>query len=288
MNKYKIILIAIILSIGLLSFYESYQCETESQIINGTINSKILGKNVAYSIYLPFKESDASVRYPVLYLLHGHGGDETNWFQKDQGNMAFLMDSLRCIKKIPSMVAVSFDAGNSWYVDRKEKMESFYFQEFIPFIESIYPVDSFRGRYIGGNSAGGYGSLRFALQKPDWFKSAILLSPASYEPLPPAISSARKIEAFALNGVFNDSIWHHYSYTRLWDPFLTSTKKPKFYLSVGDDDVYNIVPVVTTLQQRMLQQQIPYELRITDGGHDWACWRANISEALVSIFSERK
>lgn len=288
MSNIKIILLVVLASIGGWSFIEYDPCETQSQVLKGTIDSKILGKKVAYKIYLPFKIDDATSTYPVLYLLHGHGGDESNWFDSDKGNIPVLLDSLRCVKQIPPFIAVSVDAENSWYVDRTEKMETFYLEEFIPFIESNYPIDIKNGRYLGGNSAGGYGALRFALQKPDWFQDVILLSPASYEPLPPAISSSRKIEAFALNGVFNDSIWHHYSYTRLWDSFMGGNKKPKFYLSVGDDDVYNIVPVVTTLQQLMYQQQIPNELRITDGGHDWVCWRAHISEALVSIFSERK
>lgn len=288
MNKNIFLRFAIVLSFGLLSFSALQLRETNSKVIQGSIDSKILKKTVAYAIYLPYEESNPGFTYPVLYLLHGHGGDESNWFEKGQGNIPFLLDSLRNLEQIPPLIAVSVDAENSWYVDRKEKMEKFYLEEFIPFIESSYPVDIKKGRFLGGNSAGGYGALRFALQRPDWFDSTILLSPAAYEPLPPVISSSRKIEAFALNGVFSDSIWHHYSYTQLWDSFLKSTKKPKFYLSVGDDDAYNIVPVVTTLQQLMYQQQIPNELRITDGGHDWVCWRAHLTEALVSIFSERK
>lgn len=288
MSKMRIIFFAFLLSLGFLSFHDTHECDIDSQIISDRLESKIVGRSVEFKVYLPKNEKNIDKTYPVLYLLHGHGGNEKNWFEKEQGNIPSLLDSLRCIKKVPPIVAITFDAGNSWYVDSKEAMESFFLNEFIPYIESKYPIDGAKGRYIAGNSAGGYGSLRFSLLRPNLFECAILLSPASYEPLPPSLSSSRKVEAFALNGVFNDSIWHSYSYTKLWDSFIKSKEKPKFYLSAGDDDAYNIAPVVTAIQQVMKSQKVQNELRISNGGHDWTCWRYHITDALVSIFSEGK
>ncbi|NND62326.1 MAG: esterase family protein, partial [Flavobacteriaceae bacterium] len=110
------------------------------------------------------------------------------------------------------------------------------------------------------------------------------LSPAAYNPLPPAISSSRKIDVFAEEGVFNDSIWKSYSYLHLLPNFLEKEDHPEFYISVGDDDAYNIVPVVSELQQLLYEAGIKNELRITNGGHDWDCWQSNFTQALVEIF----
>jgi enterochelin esterase-like enzyme len=210
-----------------------------------------------------------------------------DWFEPDEGNIAYLLDSLIQNKHIPPIRAVSLNAGNSWYVDRQERMNSFYLSEFIPFIEHTYAENTKQiSRIIAGNSAGGYGALRFAFQKPHLFKTVLLLSPAAYDPLPPAISSSRKIDVFAMDGSFNDSVWTHFSYTNLKSSFLNAPSHPKFYISVGDDDAYTIVPVVTSIQQFFVQNQVENELRITDGGHDWNCWRDNFTSALVDSFSE--
>jgi S-formylglutathione hydrolase FrmB len=183
---------------------------------------------------------------------------------------------------------VSANAGNSWYVDSVESMESFYLDEFIKHVEASLDFNGDFKRYIAGNSAGGYGTLRFTLLQPGSFESAILLSPAAYEPLPPVVSSSRKVEAFANDGKFNDSIWQSYSYTHRIDSFLQKKEKPKFYLSVGDDDNYNIVPVVTKLQQLFLKNNVPNELRVMDGGHDWTFWKKSFVNFLTEICIEEK
>lgn len=261
--------------------------EEKGSLITDKISSQYLNKEVNFVIYQPPGFQKVSGNLPVIYLLHGHGGNEMDWFENDEGNIAPLLDSLIKNEKIPPCIAVSVDAGNSWYVDHVERMNSFYLGEFIPFIDSTYGDGiSNPERHIAGNSAGGYGALRFAFQRPELFKSAILLSPAAYEPLPPQISSSRQVEAFNKEGEFNDSIWQSYSYKNLIPSLTASAEKPVFYLSVGDDDVYNIVPVVTSLQQFLILEHISNELRITDGGHDWACWRKNFTYALVDLFAK--
>jgi S-formylglutathione hydrolase FrmB len=91
------------------------------------------------------------------------------------------------------------DAGTSWFVDAREKMESAVIDDLIPEVERTLRVLKSRdGRLIGGLSMGGYGALRFALKYPESFAAAALLSPAIYDPLPPPNSSARTV------GVFGD------------------------------------------------------------------------------------
>lgn len=238
-----------------------------------------------YHVYKPAAyENDTRTAYPAIYLLHGHGGDHDDWFQKEEGDVARILDSLIGNELIPPMLAFSLDAGNSWYVDRQVNMETFYMEEFIPETERNFRIDPGKGRFMAGNSAGGYGALRFALKFPSKFDAAILLSPAAYYPAPPNISSSRKVTAFELNGSFNDSIWRSYAYPKLLDSLQAGNEQPAYYLSVGDDDRYNIVPVVSRLQQLFLEYEAKNELRITNGGHDWKCWKVNFANALTEHF----
>lgn len=277
---------------GICFVFALLACSGQVPQLQGTvrsdkINSVKLNREIDYTVYEAPGFRDGNNSLSILYLLHGHGGNNMDWFEETEGNVAYILDSLISEGKIPALVAVSADAGNSWYVDGTEKMNSFYMSEFIPYFEKKYVSDNKDiKRHIAGNSAGGYGALRFALQEPNLFKNVILLSPAAYDPLPPEISSSRKVATFAKDGIFNDSIWESYSYKNLLKSLKSKKKKPVFYLSVGDDDAYNIVPVVTSLQQYFLKEGIANELRITNGGHDWACWRKNFTRALSEIFSD--
>ncbi|PQB04062.1 alpha/beta hydrolase [Aureitalea marina] len=249
------------------------------------INSELLQRSVEYSLYTP-TNSTQSLPEQIIYLLHGHGGDHRDWFQDEEGAVAAILDSLIDNNIIPPVLAVSANMGNSWYVNRPAPAQDFYLQEFIQHIESTYLQSEPKQRLLAGNSAGGYGGLRFSLIRPELFENTILLSPASYTPLPPDISSSRKVEAFAVNGKFNDSIWDSFSYLHLLKRLKPGDQLPGFYISTGDDDVYNIVPAVTRIQQEFLSLGITNELRITNGGHDWDCWKSNFAEALSLIYQQ--
>ncbi len=84
------------------------------------------------------------------------------------------------------------DANTNWYVDLREKMETAFVNDPMPHVEKTYrTIEEREGRVMGGLSMGGYGALRFALKYPEKFQAAALLSPAIYNPEPPADSSAR-------------------------------------------------------------------------------------------------
>ena len=178
------------------------------------------------------------------------------------------------------------DAGNSWYVNAIEQMESAYIDEFIPLVESVYNIKKERNsRIIAGLSAGGYGALRFSLKYPELFYASILLSPAAYEPEPPLNSSSRKIPVFQRKNVFSPTLWQQYSYTRLID-LTKSDAYPIFYISTGDDDEYNILKVATDLKYFFDDRSIANELHVIDGKHSWDVWRSCFTYDLIRVFEE--
>lgn len=259
--------------------------ESTSQIINSSFFSNELQAEIAYNVYLPAQFND-SLQFSIIYLLHGHGGSENDWIRKDAGNIQHLLDSLSFLKIIPPIVAVTLNAKNTWYVDAFEKMESAYIKEFIPLIESKFNVKSERAsRIIAGNSAGGYGALRFSLKYPELFHASILLSPAAYYPESPPNSSSRKIPVFKKNGLFDIDLWQSYSYPKLLDSTNNNERYPVFYNSTGDDDEYKIVTVVTDLKSYFDELNISNELLIINGGHSWEVWRYCLAHDLTRLFN---
>ncbi|MGV6844867.1 MAG: alpha/beta hydrolase [Lutibacter sp.] len=255
-----------------------------SQVLKKSFYSSYLKRKVNYTIYLPINY-DKETHFPIIYLLHGHGGNENSWFHSQEGNIQIILDSLIQNKKILPLVAVSMDANNSWYVNSIEKMESVYFKEFMPLIESEYKINTQEhSRTMAGLSMGGYGALRFGLLHPELFKAIILLSPAAYYPEPPLNSSSRKILVFKKDGVFNKKIWHKYSYPQIFKRTGRKDYYPKFYISSGDDDEFNISNVVVDLRNFLAKNQIPQELTIINGKHNWPVWRNRFIYDVERVF----
>lgn len=143
-----------------------------------TINSKILGREMKYSLYLPAGYSEQKT-YPVLYLLHGYGGDQNDWWQYD--DLADDADVMISDGSIPEMIVVTPDGGTWMYIDNCYNnginYEQFFFEELMPDVESRYSVRKERGsRVIGGFSMGGYGALRYGVMHHELFAYVYAMS----------------------------------------------------------------------------------------------------------------
>ena len=146
-----------------------------------SFKSDILGKGVFYSIYLP-PDYDISKRsYPVVYLLHGGGGNETHWVQMCEANVT--ADRLIAERKIPAMILVMPAAGRTRYInDHKgeSRYENMFIQELMPHIDKNYRTRKGQGEFtdkkfraVSGFSMGGYGSLMLALHHTDKFIACV-------------------------------------------------------------------------------------------------------------------
>ena len=139
-----------------------------------TFMSASMKVEVGYNIYLPADYAkNATQFYPVLYYLHGRGGNESS-------NMgAFnLFDAAIRDKKIPPFIYVHAMCGSqSGYVDAPDGSvmgETVFIKELLPHIEATYRALPFKGaRAVEGFSKGGQGALLFAFKFPELFWSAI-------------------------------------------------------------------------------------------------------------------
>lgn len=251
------------------------------------MSSKILGKEVQYSIYLPAGYDESSRRYPVLFLLHGYTDDETAWVQFGEVNTIYEQQ-LEFGETAP-MIIVMPDAGVSWYVnsaDGKIRYEDFFINEFIPFIDATYktrPVKEFRA--IAGLSMGGHGTLLMALKHPELFTAAAPLS-AGIHTKEELISLPEERWVQLLGPIFGiklkgeERLTEHFMKNYIPEIIRTGDadkfKTVKFYIDCGDDDF--LIKGNMELHALMIDKEIPHEFRVRNGGHNWEYWRTALPE----------
>jgi len=256
------------------------------------VKSDILRHNVKYAIYLPADYETSNRNYPVVYLLHGYGDDQTGWLQFGEINR--YADKAIAAGKIPPMIIVMPDAQTTFYInsyDGKRNYEDFFFKEFIPTIEKEYRIKTTRQyRAVAGLSMGGFGTLVYSIKHPDMFSAAAALSAAvrSDEDLM-NIPDARWAEAYSkvfgpgLKGAerVNDT-WKSNSILGLvQSKTADDLKKVRFWIDCGDDDALS--KGNSLLHIALIEKQVPHEFRIREGAHNWTYWRTGITDALEFI-----
>jgi S-formylglutathione hydrolase FrmB len=252
-------------------------------IVSQHFQSAALGRDWTYNVYLPDGYESGKMRYPVFYLLHGNGGTENEWVV--DGGIQHAADEMMDRGDIPPAVIVMPSASTTWYVDRKEKMETAIIQDLIPEVEKTFRVMNDRaGRVIGGESMGGYGALRFVLKYPEMFAAAALMSPAIYVPEPPPASSARRVGVFGTADQFDPEVWKSLNYPGLLEAFFAKKIGMPLYIDSGDHDDFMIEGQAPQLYEIWREHKQPAELRITAGTHSFGVWKKTVHEAMRFVF----
>ncbi|MGC4081666.1 MAG: alpha/beta fold hydrolase [Vicinamibacterales bacterium] len=278
------------------------EVSTAGTLREGSCASAALGHALDYLAYLPAGYDAASARsYPTLYLLHGRGDSMRAWEP-----IKPLLDALIAEGKIPPLIAIMPDAPSSrragYYIDSHfagadglpagEAVETALTRDLVAHIDRTFRTRADRtGRVVAGYSMGGYGAARFAFAHAELFAAAIVLSPALYEPLPPADSSACTFGAFGRGEVRFDETLYRQSAEAWRAP--NPTRPPlRVFLAVGDDEPVRdqageslTTDAVRFHQRCRLQANVQTQLRVLDGGHDWRVWRAGLAAGLEWCFS---
>ncbi len=251
-----------------------------------SLKSKILGMDRKYAIYLPPGYETSQRNYPVLYLLHGGGDDQTGWVQF--GEVQNIADkAINAVNATP-MIIVMPDAntGRRGYSNNATgtwRYEDFFFQEFLPFIEKTYRIKADKHyRAISGLSMGGDGSFTYALHHPELFSSACPLS-AGTGPL--TLEDAKTRLTKETPGISEQDITAFYnrqSVVAMVNNMPDSLKKAvRWYIDIGDDDF--LYEGNSLVHIAMRKKEIPHEFRIRDGAHNWTYWRASLPTVLEFV-----
>jgi len=218
--------------------------------------SKTVGVIRKALVYTPpgFKKG---TKYPVLYLLHGIGGDEKEWYKN--GTPQIILDNLYAQSKLTPMIVV-LPNGRAMKDDRatgnimaKDKVEAFaafekdLLNDLIPYVEKKFPVKKDRdNRAIAGLSMGGGQTLNFGLGN---------------------------IDKFAWVGGFSSA-----PNTKEPQKLLPNPQKAKelklLWISCGDAD--GLMPFSKRTHDYLAQNKIPHIFYIEPGGHDFKVWKNDL------------
>lgn len=226
-------------------------------------DSKTVGTRRKMLVYTPPGYSP-EVQYPVLYLLHGIGGDETEWQRFAAPEI--LMDNLLADGKAVPMIIV-MPNGRAQPNDRAEgnvfqhapafeRFEQDLFNDVIPAIESRYSVRKDRRfRALAGLSMGGGQTLNFGF---------------------------KNLDMFAWLGAFSAAPNSKPPQELIPDPRRTAEKLTLLYLACGSKD--GLLPISRRLHNYLKEHNIPHIWTVDDHGHDPTEWQNNLYWFLQHVF----
>ncbi len=249
------------------------------------LESRILKGQRKYAIYLPPDYETSQRAYPVLYLLHGGGDDQTGWVQF--GEVLHITDKAIMDGKATPMIIVMPDAnsGKRGYfnsMDDSWSYEDFFFNELMPYVEKQYRIKAEkRYRAVAGLSMGGGGSFIYALHRPDLFSSACPLS-ASIRMSPDDMQQYLEQQGHKVIPSQLQGYVERYSPLELMQSLpVEELKSVRWYIDCGDDD--SLFEGNALIHITMRKRAIPHEYRVRDGGHTWSYWRSALPDVLAFV-----
>lgn len=235
--------------------------------------SDSLGQERAFNILLPVDYESSARRYPVLYLLHGYGDNNTAWS---------YMTNLSAYGAQHEIIIVMPDGSKSWYVNNaanpKEKFEDYIVKDLIGYVDSHYrtlPLP--RSRAVAGLSMGGYGAAFLGFHNYTKFAAIGTFSGAiGFAHFPP-MQGGNRAEMEAIDAHFGP-IGSEARKDR--DPFALAEKvpaaqMPMIYIACGGEDF--LVKQNRDFVAFLADKKIPYEYReVSPRVHSWDFWNDQI------------
>ena len=233
------------------------------------------------TIYTPAGYEQSKEKYPVLYLLHGMGGDENAW--SELGRATQIMDNLIASGKAKPMIVVMPNGNISQEAAPGETSEGLKipsmqlpktmdgnfeaaFQDVVNFVEQNYRVKADKAhRAIAGLSMGGFHSLYISINNPSSFDYIGLFS-AAIKPRQKEVSSPiYKDPESKVDNLFKHS--------------------PKLlWIGIGNTDF--LYKENADLRHYLDSQPHPYTYLETNGGHIWRNWRIYLTTFAQKLFKE--
>ena len=247
-------------------------------------NSPTLGMTRRLFVYTPYGYADSKDKYPVLYLLHGAGGDEDAW--STMGRACQILDNLIEKGLAKPMICVMPNGNPTQYAARTlmidEKpvdpnaqgmgmMGNMYpksiVEDIVPFIEKTYRVDARpKSRAIAGLSMGGGHTISTSLMYPGFFDYICPLS-------------------MGIGMRFGNSDTDIEEELKDYETQFKALNKEGYklyFLACGDSDF--LFESAKTLDKMLIDTGCKHEFFVTPGGHTWANWRIYLNTFAPKLF----
>lgn len=244
-----------------------------STIDTVSIYSHSMKKECKALVIYPETSSDEPL--PVLYLLHGLGGDYGSWLKIKPSLVDYVQEN--------RMIIVCPDGGErSWYldspVDSSFRYETHLIKEVIPFVDSLYnTIPGREGRAIAGLSMGGHGSLFLSIRHPEVFSIACSTS-GSVDLLKRTFSWKYK-EMILGDTTCCLANWQANSVIRLIDQL--SPGVLSLHVDCGTED--ELIDVNRELHRKLLEKGIEHEYIEKPGVHNAAYWASSIESIMQFV-----
>lgn len=276
-----------ILILTMLAALQILQAQHGKVYDNLSMESSILEMERKFAVYLPPDYESSKRSYPVLYLLHGAGDDQTGWVQF--GEVLHIADKAILEGSATPMIIVMPDAnsGKRGYfndLENKWRYEDFFFEEFMPYVEKTFRIKGEkRYRAVSGLSMGGGGTFMYALHHPELFSSACPLS-ASCGPINREdMKEQMRWRGWKESSEQNMEKWYkrHSALELINDMPDDQKKSVRWFIDCGDDDF--LYEGNSLVHIAMRKNEVPHEFRIRNGGHSWTYWRESLPVVLSFV-----
>jgi S-formylglutathione hydrolase FrmB len=231
------------------------------------VMSKSMHKSILNIVVTPDHYSKKGKQLPVLYLLHGAGGNQKDWIKN--------IPEIKEYADLYNFIIVCPDGNStSWYfdspVDSTMKYETYVAKELVEFIDHNYQtIKSTSGRAITGLSMGGHGAFYLSFRHQDVYGAAGSMSGGvDIRPFPKNWEIAKRLGTLEQN----PQNWEKNTVINMVD--LLKGGSLKIIFDCGVDDFFYTVN--QNLHQKLLENKIPHDYIQRPGEHNWDYWRNSI------------
>ncbi|NUO48016.1 MAG: hypothetical protein HOV80_04080 [Polyangiaceae bacterium] len=293
--------------------------DAAGKIEEHTFFSRALGVDKRYLVYVPQPYASSERPYPVIVLLHGLGGNESDWVKggdllkvadstglralvvTPDGDAGFYVDGATkpdyeaCLRDKPPFAP---EEAPERYCVKTPRYETYITEDLLEDVAKRYRVIARReGRGIGGLSMGGFGALGIGMRHSDLFAAAASTSglvslgyggPRPYD----GLSSVRSLSPSEWGATYPARIADHVKVILGTDPEMWKSHDPvalaaslspgrlALRIDCGEQDDFGFNDHARHLHDVLQGKKIEHEYLMTRGRHDFRYWKARLPEML--------
>ncbi len=269
-------------------------------VIHLNFLSKALGMQTNITVCLPsysFEDSMKGIeepyvpgmKYQTLYLLHGGTGDNSDYVHFT--NIVRYADK----HKIAVIMPCNYDSSYTDYEDGA-KYYTYLAEELPQYCQTMFPLSQNReDTFVAGLSMGSHGAMKIAMNHPERFAAALMMSGASYRPGVPSVVKTKdgvfdfdaemKIPSFGISAKLHDAQYIQGTVNDVYaiarQNVLEGKPLPKMFFRVGDSD--HALYRATKAEQDLREWGYETRMEVVKGkGHEWDLWDDSLRLAMDS------
>ncbi|HEX3561641.1 MAG TPA: alpha/beta hydrolase family protein [Solirubrobacterales bacterium] len=279
--------------------------QLDSRLVQLQLSTPVLKSPTGVRILLPADyDEHPDQRYPVLYLLHGAQGQDTDW--------TTVGDAEAITAGAPLIVVMPDGGQGGWYTNWVNRgafgppeWETYHVDELIPWVDDHYRTIAARdGRAIAGLSMGGFGAMSYASRHPDLFAWAGTFSGAVDITHDLPVVGAIAATAFLDGGLPGDQFGNRLLNDANWqahDPWTQAPHLRGMALEIdtgnGAPGPYDTSPLGDPLEEQVHEMSVSFHNRLValgipsrfddygPGTHSWPYWQRDLRRALPSVLA---